>query len=203
LTKSAQSIYSNALTGFPGRIVKIRVEEIKDKAIDLSADEEVADYPALAAFQEAGECTFLGPLRVQLTVAREYDHIRASGRVVSAARLACSRCLSLFDTEIDSPFTVIYMPAAAGIIQDEEVELTGEDLVSATYEGDEIDFAREISEQVITEIPFKPLCKDDCKGLCPVCGTDLNETGCDCKEELHSTTFGALKNLEIEQVKEK
>jgi len=179
--------------------VKIRVEEIKDKVIDLSAVEEVADYPVLAALQESGECTFHGPLRVNLAVAREYDHIRANGRVVTAVRLACSRCLSEFDAEIDSPFTVFYMPAAAGIFQDEEVELTGEDLVSATYEGDEIDFAKEISEQVITEIPFKPLCKEDCKGLCPVCGTDLNETGCDCKDELHNIKFGALKNLKIEK----
>ena len=179
--------------------MKIRIDEIRDKIIDLSVIEDVADYPVLKALQESGECTFLGPLRVQLSVAREYDHIRAHGRVATAVHLGCSRCLSEFDAEIDSPFTFFYMPAAAGVSQDEEVELTEEDLVSATYEGDEIDFAREISELVLTEIPIKPLCTEDCKGLCPVCGTDLNETECGCADDLFNCKFGALKNLRVEK----
>jgi uncharacterized protein len=179
--------------------VKIRVDEIKDKTIDLSTVEKVADYPELLAFQESGGCTFLEPLRVQLTVAREYDHIRAHGRVATTVRLGCSRCLAEYETEIDSLFTVFYMPAASGILQDEEVELTEQDLVSATFEGDEIDFAREISEQFLTEIPLKPLCCEECKGLCPVCGADLNETDCGCNDESFSLKFGALKNLRIEK----
>ena len=179
--------------------MKIRVDEIKDKVIDLTATEDIAEYPALVALHEAGDCTFLGQLRVQLAVCREYDHIRAHGRVATTVRLDCSRCLKEYDTDIDSPFTVFYMPVAAGVSQDEEVELTEEDLVSATYEGDEIDFAREVSEQVLTEIPFKPLCREECRGLCPVCGTDLNETDCGCKDELFSIKFGALKNLKVEK----
>ena len=178
--------------------MKIRIDEIKGKVIDLSSVAEVADYPLLAALQESGECLFLGPLQVQLSVAREYDHIRAHGRVATKVRLGCSRCLSEYTTDIDSPFTVFYMPAAAGVLQDEEVELTKEDLVSATYEGDEIDFSREIAEQVLTEIPVKPLCREDCKGLCPVCGTDLNELTCGCKGESLNNKFGALKSLKLE-----
>lgn len=179
--------------------MKIRVDEIKDKVIDLSAVDEVAAFPELAALQESGECVFLGPLRVQLNVVREYDHIRAHGRVATTVRLGCSRCLSEYDAEIDAPFTVFYLRAVAGASQDEEVELTEEDLISATYAGDEIDFAREISAQVLTEIPFKPLCREDCRGLCPVCGADLNDTECGCKDESSSFTFGGLKNLKIEK----
>lgn len=179
--------------------MKIRIDEIRDKVVDLSAIEDVVGYPALKALQESGECVFLGPLRVQLNVAREYDHIRVHGRVATTVHLGCSRCLTEFDAEIDSPFTVFYMPAAAGVTQDEEVELTEEDLVSATYDGDEIDFTGEISEQVLTEIPIKPLCREDCKGLCPVCGADLNVTACGCKNDLFSSKLGALKNLRFEK----
>ncbi len=179
--------------------MKIRVDEIRDKVIDLSTIEEVADHPALAALQESGECTFLGPLRIELAVAREYDHLRAQGRVATRVRLGCSRCLTGYDADIDSSFTVFYMRAAAGVSQDEEVELTEEDLLSATYEGDEIDFAEEVSEQVLTAIPVKPLCREDCKGLCPVCGTDLNDTDCGCKDESFNIKFGALQNLKIEK----
>jgi uncharacterized protein len=179
--------------------VKIRADEIKNKVIDLSAVEEAADFPALAALQESGDCFFTGPLRVQLTVAREYDHIRAHGRVATTVRLSCSRCLTEYDELIDAPFTVFYMPAKAGTTQDEEVELSEEDLVSVTFEGDEIDFAREVSEQVLTEIPLKPLCRGDCKGLCRTCGTDLNQGSCDCKDESFNPKFGALKSLKVDK----
>jgi uncharacterized protein len=179
--------------------VKIRVDEIKDKVLDLSTVEEVADFPVLAALQEAGECSFPGQLRVQLTVAREFDHIRAHGRVATTVRLICSRCLAEYEEPLDAPFTVFYMPAAAGTLQDEEVELSEEDLVSVTFEGDEIDFAREVAEQVLTEIPFKPLCREDCKGLCPTCGTDLNQGDCGCRDESFSIKFGALKGLKVDK----
>jgi uncharacterized protein len=179
--------------------VKIRADEIKDKVIDLSASEEVTEFPVLAALQEAGECTFTGPLRVQLAVAREYDHIRAQGRVATTVRLSCSRCLADYDQLIDSPFTVFYMPAKAGVKQDEEVELSEEDLISVTFDGDEIDFAREVSEQVLSEIPFKPLCNEECRGLCPTCGSDLNQGDCGCRDEGFSLKFGALKGLKVDK----
>jgi uncharacterized protein len=179
--------------------VKIRAETIKGKVLDLSAVEDIAEYPALAVLRNSGGCNFPAPLQVRLTVAREFDHIRAEGSVATKVRLTCSRCLEEYDADIDSPFTIFYMPAAAGICQDEEVELTEEDLVSATYEGEEIDLSREIAEQVITEIPVKPLCSEDCKGLCPVCGTDLNVTACGCRDETFSIKFGVLKNLKLEK----
>ena len=179
--------------------MKIRVDEIRDKIIDLSASEEVAEFPDLAALQDAGECSFTGPLRVQLTVAREFDHFRAQGRVAITVRLSCSRCLAEFDQTIDSPFTVFYLPAATGAVQDEEVELSEQDLVSVTFEGDEIDFTREIAEQVLTEIPFKPLCSEACQGLCPTCGSDLNQGECGCRDESFSIKFEALKGFKVDK----
>jgi uncharacterized protein len=183
----------------PGACVKVRVDEIRDKVRDLSAVEEVASYPALAALQESGECTFLAPLRLRLTVAREYDHIRVDGEVETRMRLSCSRCLSEFEAGIVSPFTIFYIPSSAGGSQDEEVELTEHDLISVTFEGDEIDFTDEISEQVLMEIPFKPLCREECKGLCPQCGTDLNTAECTCSGQQVSLTFSALKNLKVKK----
>ena len=175
--------------------MKIRVDEIKDKVVDLSTSEDVAAFPVLSELQASRECGFLGPLRIQLAVAREYDHIRAHGHVATTVRLGCSRCLAELDLPIDVPFTLFYMPAVPGVEQDEEVELTEEDLVSVTYEGDEIVFDHEIAEQVLAEIPFKPLCREDCKGLCPTCGVDLNESACGCSDQQFSSKFGELKNF--------
>lgn len=178
--------------------MKVRVDEIRDKVLDLSAEEEVTDYPTLAALQESGGCAFLSPLRLHLSVAREYDHIRVEGRVETRTRLACSRCLAEYEAEIDSPFTIFYM-RSAGVAQDEEVELAEQDLISVTFAGDEIDFTNEIAEQVLMEIPFKPLCKEECRGLCANCGADLNTTECGCSRSQANLKFSALKNLKVEK----
>ena len=176
--------------------MKIRVDDLKNKAVELSSEEPLTLYSTLMELQEAGECSFQAPLRIHLTVAREYDHIRISGRVETSLRLDCSRCLAEFPVYIDSPFTIFYM-RDDGLDQDEDVELEENDLISATYEGDEIDFTKEITEQVILAIPFKPLCSEDCKGLCANCGAELNIAECACSQDNLNLKFNALKNVKV------
>ncbi|HEX9023915.1 MAG TPA: DUF177 domain-containing protein [Geobacteraceae bacterium] len=176
--------------------MKIRIDDLKDKTVVLAADEQISGYPNLLALQEGGECVFLGPLRVHLAIAREFDHIRVNGRVEAELNLNCARCLAEYRMDMVSPFTIFYM-RRDGMPQDEDVELAEEDLISATYEGDEIDFTAEISEQVILAIPFKPLCREDCRGLCANCGADLNTAECTCDRGDISLKFSALKNLKI------
>jgi uncharacterized protein len=177
-------------------VVKIRVDELKDKTVELSAEEPLVGYSNLLALQDAGECIFLSPLQIHITVAKEYDHIRVNGRVETSLRLNCARCLAEFQIEINSPFTIFYM-RAVGLPMDEDVELAEEDMISATYEGDEIDFTTEIAEQILLAIPFKPLCSEDCRGLCPSCGAELNVTECACGQDHVNLKFTALKNLKI------
>jgi uncharacterized protein len=174
------------------------VDDIKDAAKVLTGIEQVGDYPSLAAMQEAGECRFTSPLHLELTVTREYDLIRVHGKVATRVILGCARCLNEYEMAITSPFT-IFFSRAAEIPLDEEVELAEEDLVSATYVGDEIDLTPEIAEQVLLEIPFKPLCREECRGLCNVCGADLNVTECGCDRRDTSLRFSALKNFKAEK----
>ena len=178
------------------KAVKIRIDDLKNKAVHLSDEESLEGYPTLLALQDAGESLFLAPLRIDLTIAREYDHIRVNGRVETGIALNCARCLAEFRINIDSPFTIFYM-RATGLADDEDVELAEEDLITATYEGDEIDFTSEIAEQIILAIPLKPLCREDCQGLCPACGADLNVAECACGRNDVNFKFSTLKNLKI------
>jgi uncharacterized protein len=177
--------------------VKIQCVEIKERPLHLVAEEKIEDYPALQAMQNANEGLFLSPVRIDLTVFREHDLIRTHGHVAMTVRLACSRCLNEFDAEIDSPFT-IFFTRAAGEPQDEEVELTEEDLISASYDGDEINFSPFAEEQVLLGIPVKPLCQEECRGLCATCGADLNNADCACDRAEPHLKFSALRNLKIE-----
>lgn len=178
--------------------LKIRIPDITDKEKILEAEEAVDAYPALLGVQKSGECVFLSPLNIQLKVVREYDHIRVAGGVDTVVGLSCSRCTNRFTTDLSSDFT-IFFTKASGLPLDDEVELTDQDLVAVTYDGEEIDFTEQIAEQVLLELPLKPLCRETCRGLCPNCGADLNSNMCSCQEEKASLTFSALKDFKAKQ----
>jgi uncharacterized protein len=82
---------------------------------------------------------------------------------------------------------------------EEEVELAEQDLVSAVFSGDEIDLLPEIGEQVALAVPLKPLCSEQCKGLCPLCGADLNTAECGCSREPVNLKFAALKDFKVQR----
>lgn len=112
--------------------------------------------------------------------------------------LSCSRCLAEFTSFVDTSFTIFFRKESAITAStEEELELGEMDLLSSVYSGDEIDLTHEIEEQVAMEIPSKPLCSDDCKGLCHVCGIDLNTSSCSCSQEPVTLTFSALKDFKV------
>ena len=178
--------------------MKIRVNDIKDKWQELAAEEPLGNYPTLVDVQNAGECKFLGPLSVHLSVIREFDHIRVHGEVGASVRLSCSRCLNDYPAEVASVFNIFYTEASE-LPQDEEVELSEEDTAAIFYSGEEIDFTNEIAEQFLMELPYKPLCREHCQGLCPVCGADLNAASCSCGDQKVSFTFSGLKDYKAKK----
>jgi uncharacterized protein len=179
--------------------VIIRVNDITDKVRHLAALEEIAEHPVLKEMQDRGECTFRSPLSIDITVVREYGHIRLEGVVATDVTHNCSRCLTAYDASIKSSFTIFYSRFSGKDIQDEEVELGEHELVSAYYEGDQIDLSSEISDHVLIEFPLKPLCSFDCRGFCMDCGADLNQTPCNCSDNRGSFAFSALKNFKLER----
>ena len=176
--------------------LKIRVDEVKRKQLDLSEEEPASHYPNLVQMEQAGECSFSAPVRAEVSAIWEYDHVRATGSVASAVRLSCSRCLAEYELPLSSSFTIFYTKAA-GEELDEEVELSNDELISVSYDGEEIDLDFEIAEQVMMEVPFKPLCSESCLGLCTQCGADLNSGECGCDRGGISLKMSALKDIRI------
>jgi len=178
--------------------VKIRVADITEKEKILESSEQVSTYPTLLQAQEAGDCVFLKPVDVFLAIVKEYGYIRVKGKVQTSLGLSCSRCLSGFSIDVASNFTIYYTKSSGEYFED-EVELSEEDLLSATYDGDEIDLENEIAEQVLLELPYKPLCNEDCLGLCPKCGVDKNKTSCNCVDNQSTLAFSPLKGFKVKQ----
>jgi len=178
--------------------VKIVVDHIKDAPLLLHIDEPVETFPLLAGMQSDKSCTITGNIQGDITVTREFDNVRVTGRVTAPLALSCSRCLADYDSFVDTSFTIFFRKDTAVAATDEdELELGEMDLLSSAYSGDEIDLTHEIEEQVAMEIPLKPLCNDSCKGLCHECGTDLNVSSCSCSKKNVSLAFSALKDFKV------
>jgi uncharacterized protein len=179
--------------------MKIIVDHIQDnKPFSLHAEDTIESFPMLTGMQSNGDITFIGPVQSDIIVRKEYDHLRVEGRVNTQVSLTCSRCLATFETSINSLFTIIFRKGTSqNVNEEEEIELDEQDLISATYIGDEIDLAHEIEEQVAMEVTSKPLCSEECKGLCPVCGIDMNKNTCSCSRKELNLKFSALKDFKV------
>ena len=179
-------------------VLTVRLEDIREKTAEISEQLPGAAFPVLSEMIQSGEVVLTSPVCVEITAAHEFDHVRVNGRVDAGIRLACSRCLAEYDDVVSSNFVLFYTKAQGNeTVPDEEVELSETDLVSATYRGDEIDLVSAVEEQVITELPMKPLCSDQCRGLCSSCGADLNTVDCGCRQEAPSLAFSVLKDFTI------
>ncbi len=124
--------------------------------------------------------TFLDPVSAIVKVFRSGDKIVVRGKVETAIELKCTRCLSPYTEKINSSFDLVFFPEDS-VNFEEEIELKEEDLNTLYYKEGVIDIDRIIIDQINLSIPFKPLCSEDCKGLCPVCGKNLNEGPCGCE----------------------
>jgi uncharacterized protein len=116
------------------------------------------------------------------TVRLEKHHwdILVRGRLQGHLYLACSRCLEHFREPVEGDFDLLLVPRP-GQVSGEGEELTAADLDVDYYSGEVVDLEAILREQIILLVPLKPLCNEDCKGICPRCGAVLNLEECSCK----------------------
>ncbi len=107
-------------------------------------------------------------------------HVR--GRLSLAVGTDCGRCLERYELPVAQELDLFYLPRAAGQPQEQEedVELTGREIVVGYYDGDRLDLGEVVREQVLLGLPLKRLCREECRGRCPSCGQNLNQAACAC-----------------------
>ena len=116
------------------------------------------------------------------------------GNVGTELELDCSRCLEPFSLPIDFAFDQRYLPMSEASTAAER-EVPEEDLQTSYYREDAIDLNELMREQFYLVLPMKPLCREDCHGLCPVCGTNLNRGTCACPREWEDPRMAVLRKL--------
>lgn len=187
--------------------MRVQLDEIREQGLIREYECEASALPELAILEESGELKFHRPLRIALKFSRLDQLIEASGEISTTLELACGRCLNVFDRPVTITFEVTFSNEPLRIhdefTEDDEegTELTADELGLIPFHGNEIDLDETIQEQVLLALPLRPLCRTDCRGLCPQCGVDRNRETCSCTPpELERVNkFAALKDLKIER----
>ena len=134
------------------------------------------------------------PISLAFDIFKDKQQFRLVGNVKTTLELQCSRCLEPYTLPVDQRFDLRYQPHAQNTGEGER-EIEEDDLTTAFYENDEIDLGQLMREQFYLALPMKPLCSDDCKGLCPACGANLNRTTCGCDRSWEDPRLAALKQF--------
>jgi uncharacterized protein len=147
---------------------------------------------------QAGDAyRIVSPVTLDFEIHKDKDRFRLVGTVLTELELSCSRCLEPFRMPVNASFDLRYLPASE-MTHDEEREVEEDDLDTSYYREDQIDLNELLREQFYLALPMKPLCGDDCKGLCPTCGTNLNTGACDCAPQWEDPRLAVLKQLKRE-----
>jgi DUF177 domain-containing protein len=152
-------------------------------------------WPAAALDTSEDEFDVVEPVRLELEVQKSGDNkFRLVGRARTTLEVPCSRCLEPYRISIDAPFDLAYLPQEDNAGHGEH-EIQDADLSTAYYRGETIDLGELLREQFYLALPMKPLCSEDCTGLCPQCGTNLNRGTCDCRPAWEEPRLAGLKAL--------
>ena len=134
------------------------------------------------------------PFDVDLRLESSPDGIRVTGDISGIFQLECTRCTEPVDfplfAQVDEFFCRPTLPLLTPDGR-EEAEVPREE--SYRLEGEEMDLNSMVNDQVLLSLPIKRLCREDCRGICPLCGLDLNLGGCDCRDEQVDPRLEKLK----------
>jgi len=119
----------------------------------------------------------VAPVTLRCEVRKNRQHYRLVGRLKTTLELVCSRCLDAFPLAVDEALEVLFLPQSENAGEGERA-VEDEDLSTAFYKDQVLDLGQLMQEQFYLVVPMKPLCGETCKGLCAVCGLNLNTGSC-------------------------
>lgn len=132
---------------------------------------------------------FDGPVEVGLDVQQAGADVVARGRLGGAVRLACRRCVVPVHHELDEELTFLYRPDLSA------VDAQAQEVYPLPDRGVELDLTPALLEHLQLAVPAYVICDEACRGFCPRCGTNLNQTSCECVVEDEDPRWAALRRL--------
>ena len=132
--------------------------------------------------------------RVHLEVKPDGVDVVVQGQLSATVPQMCGRCLETLPARVNATVDVRLLPRPATA---DPVELAADDLDVDFYANGEVDVARVVETETTLALPMKPLCRDDCRGLCPLCGGNRNVVECACAQRAPDPRLAVLKDLKL------
>lgn len=178
-----------------GHSVKLRLEDITAEAKELTFVEPEMEINRILAQGPVREYHVNAPIGVTVSYYRAGTDLFIAGTLTAQTDATCARCAEEFKASNDRAFRLVMAPKSIGM--DGDAGLRADDLEFSLYDGAEIDLGPLVREQLILALPTRPLCQDDCRGLCPHCGINLNRGECQCRSSQSDPRFAVLRSLKI------
>jgi uncharacterized protein len=165
----------------------IDVDRLPKEGLKISRDFE---FFSEALVEE--NAVFLQPVHADLTISKVGEGILIKGKITTRLSFICSRCLVPFEFPVDSKFDLVYLPEELDALKD---QLGDDDLNKMYYHGSKVDIEEIVLEQLNLVFPTKPLCSEDCQGICPVCGKVIQSGECACETKSSDPRLEKLKTF--------
>ncbi len=187
--------------------MRVNIDEIKEHGLRRSWEvtREVADE--MVAGDRAGYRA-RGPVHVDARLEKIERRVRVGAHGKAELTVPCGRCLApvSIDLPLDFELTLVprdeYEDADGGEKEDHTGQVAGSfdphDAEEDVYNGKVIDLDPLLREQLVLSLPAYPVCREDCKGLCPVCGANLNERECGCDRHVPDPRWAGLEKLKLQ-----
>ena len=133
-------------------------------------------------------------VREQHSQHESIEDIRLVGGFSTRIELACARCLEPVSRDVAKKFDLLYRPQGSDAGR-QELSVTAVEAEVGYYQGEGLLLEDVLREQILLALPLRAICKEECKGLCPHCGKNLNLDQCSCAEPLEDARWAALKEI--------
>jgi uncharacterized protein len=145
-----------------------------------------------------------GPVQGTVTLMRTTDGILVTGQLTTTVQLTCDRCLEPFEETVTLELEESFRPTIDIDSGAALPPIKGEELATLIDEHHILDLSEVVRQMILLATPMHPVCRPDCKGLCPQCGQNLNEGQCDCEIQIADPRWSKLQalldDMEVEQV---
>lgn len=176
--------------------MRVSVDKITETPKEISFAEGVEELNRIYREGEARDFRFPSSLDVNLVYYRSGQELFFSGSFGGTIEGYCSRCLKIYSFPLEKRFDFVLTPKP---LATKGKELNREEMGLSFYGAEEIDLSPFIREQVLLALPMRPLCGDNCRGLCVGCGADLNEEPCLCPSLPGDPRMALFRGLKSDQ----
>ena len=175
-------------------ILTVPLEQITWEGFDIPVSLDETWFTLWLKEQPGLDFSLAKPITGNVHLERHDDSILLRGQLQGELLYTCSRCLDAFTGPLDATFDLL-LKASQPAVSDQDVELSAGELDEDYFLGDELDVNVLLREQILLALPLKPLCREECLGLCRQCGANLNREQCSCTAPVFHSSFAGLEKL--------